>query len=46
MSFDSFNLTAGTYHLNVWGGTSLADQNSSGQHEFGSTLLGVYKQHI
>ena len=50
MSFESSFLsgtsTGTTYHLNVWGGVSLAGPNSAGQHMFGSTLLGVYKQHI
>ena len=46
LSFNSNSLTAGTYHLNVWGGTSLADRNSLGQHEFGTTQLGVFRQHI
>ena len=46
MSFNSNFLTAGTYHFNVWGGTSLAGQNSAGQHMFSSTQLGVFRQHI
>jgi hypothetical protein len=46
MSFNSFYLTAGTYHLNVWGGVSLAGPNSQGQHQFDTTLISVFKQHI
>ena len=46
MSFNSDFLTAGTYHFNVWGGTSLAGPNSAGQHMFGSTQLAIFRQHI
>jgi hypothetical protein len=46
LSFNSNYLSAGTYHLNVWGGVSLANPNSAGQHEFGTTQLGVFRQHI
>lgn len=46
MSFNSFYLTTGTYHLNVWGGVSLAGPNSQGQHQFDTTLISVFKQHI
>ena len=46
LSFNSDYLSAGTYHLNVWGGVSLAGPNSAGQHEFGTTQLGVFRQHI
>ena len=50
MSFNSDFLsgtsTGTTYHFNVWGGTSLAGPNSAGQHMFGSTQLGVFRQHI
>ena len=46
MSFNSFYLSTGTYHLNVWGGVSLAGPNSQGQHQFDTTLISVFKQHI
>ena len=45
-SFLSGSSTGTTYYLNVWGGVSFAGPNSQGQHQFDTTLLGVYKQHI